>query len=100
MTFAFSYQMTNTEKSSLYFKILYFYSNKTTFDTNWNNITQNMYISNIKNKESKFLNLTTNFNFTTKDYTSMDCLLFCFNIIISISITFLGLLLYHYKYNN
>ena len=48
---AFSHKLTNKEKHSKYFKVLYYYPNNTIVDTNWFNNTEKKYeIFNEKNQ--------------------------------------------------
>lgn len=96
-TFAFSFNMTNNQILSNSFKILYYYSNKTIFDSNWNDINQKR---EIKNNETK-IDLLDNFNFTInyKCTNIFDYLSFIINLILSVLITTLGILFYHYKTN-
>jgi hypothetical protein len=90
------YHLSNTEIKSNFFKILYHYSNRTIFDTNWKTVFQKNCLNVINNTKADLLGETKNstnfpiyFNFTLKsennnmlNYLSFTLSLLTFGIIL------------------
>ena len=81
-TSALSYNMNEEQKTSAFFKVLFYYPNHTIFDTNW--------------IQKKIANNTSSNDETTKCYISFIFIIIFF-ISMTLGLSLLGIVYYHYR---